>query len=130
MQALLAVAIGVVVATAVYLLLSRDLPRMLIGFMLFSTAANLLMLLVGRIESITPAVIEPPATALVDGAANSLPQALILTAIVIGFGLTAFSLMLALRVYWRFRTLDAEALDVAEGIDPAVLPAEENENRS
>lgn len=130
MNVLLAVAIGVVVAVGVYLFLSRDLPRMLLGFMLFSTATNLLLLLVGRIGPITPALIEEPATTLAESAANSLPQALILTAIVIGFGMTAFTLMLALVAYRRFQTLDADALNVAESIDPPVLSNDEKGTRS
>lgn len=130
MNVLLAVAIGVVVAVGVYLFLSRDLARMLLGFMLFSTATNLLLLLVGRIGPITPALIEEPATTLAESAANSLPQALILTAIVIGFGMTAFTLMLALVAYRRFQTLDADALNVAESIDPPVLSDDEKGTRS
>lgn len=130
MNVLLAVAIGVVVAVGVYLFLSRDLARMLLGFMLFSTATNLLLLLVGRIGPITPALIEEPATTLAESAANSLPQALILTAIVIGFGMTAFTLMLALVAYRRFQTLDADALNVAESIDPPVLSNDEKWTRS
>lgn len=130
MNVLLAVAIGVVVAVGVYLFLSRDLARMLLGFMLFSTATNLLLLLVGRIGPITPALIEEPATTLAESAANSLPQALILTAIVIGFGMTAFTLMLALVAYRRFQTLDADALNVAESIDPPVLSNDEKGTRS
>ncbi len=130
MNVLLAVAIGVVVAVGVYLFLSRDLARMLLGFMLFSTATNLLLLLVGRIGPITPALIEEPATTLAESAANSLPQALILTAIVIGFGMTAFTLILALVAYRRFQTLDADALNVAESIDPPVLSNDEKGTRS
>jgi multicomponent Na+:H+ antiporter subunit C len=46
--------------------------------------------------------------------ANALPQALVLTAIVIGFGLFAFALVLALRAYWSLGTLDTEEMRVAE----------------
>lgn len=126
METLLAIAIGVIVAASVYLFLSRDLPRMLLGFILLGTGANLLLLLSGRVGSIMPALIDTADGVLADGAANSLPQALILTAIVIGFGLAAFTLMLALQAYRRFHTLDAESLTAAEFIDPAVLPETED----
>ncbi len=46
--------------------------------------------------------------------ANALPQALVLTAIVIGFGLFAFALVLTLRAYWSLGTLDTDEMRVAE----------------
>lgn len=125
METLLAIAIGVVVAVSVYLFLSRDLPRILLGFILLGTGANLLLLLSGRLGSLMPALIDTAHGTLAPGAANPLPQALILTAIVIGFGLTAFGLMLALQAWRRFGTLDAEQLTEAERMDPAELPGNE-----
>ena len=122
METLLAVAIGVVIAASVYLFLSRDLPRMLLGFILLGTGTNLLLLLAGRLGSLQPALIDTADGVLAADAANPLPQALILTAIVIGFGLAAFGLILALQTYRRFGTLEAETLAVAEGIDAATLP--------
>lgn len=123
METLLALAIGVVIAASVYLFLSRDLPRMLLGFVLLGTGVNLTILVAGRIGPLTPALIPEGAEVLAAHAANPLPQALILTAIVIGFGLTAFALMLALQAWRRFGTLDAESLSEAEFIDPATLPS-------
>lgn len=121
MQTLLAIAIGVLMAASVYLFLSRDLPRMLLGFVLLGNAVNLTTLLAGRIGSMVPAVIGDGAEVLMAEAANPLPQALILTAIVIGFGLMAFALMLSLQAWRRFGTLDAESLREAEFIDPSTL---------
>lgn len=122
METLLAIAIGVVFAASVYLFLARDLTRMLLGFILFGTATNLLLLLAGRLGMLIPAVIPAGADILPSTAANPLPQALILTAIVIGFGLTAFGLMLALQTWRAYGTLDAESLDEAERLDAATLP--------
>lgn len=122
METLLALAIGVVIATSVYLFLSRDLPRMLLGFVLLGNGVNLAILLAGRIGPMAPALIADGADTLAAHTANPLPQALILTAIVIGFGLTAFALMLTLQAWRRFGTLDAESLDDAERIDAATLP--------
>ncbi len=122
MEPLLAIAIAVVIGVSVYLFLSRDLPRMLLGFILLGAGVNLSILLAGRIGSTTPALVAAGEDVLAAHAANPLPQALILTAIVIGFGLAAFALMLALQVWRRFGTLDAESLSEAEFIDPAILP--------
>ncbi len=122
MESLLAIAIAVVIGVSVYMFLSRDLPRILLGFILLGGGVNLTILLAGRIGSATPALIANGEQVLAAHAANPLPQALILTAIVIGFGLAAFALMLALQAWRRFGTLDAESLTDAEFIDPATLP--------
>ena len=123
METLLAIAIGVVFAASVYLFLSRDLLRILIGFILLGAATNLLLLLSGRLGPIKPALVDVGATTLAADAANPLPQALILTAIVIGFGLAAFGLMLALQAWRRFGTLDPDEMRDAERIDAASLDA-------
>lgn len=115
MGALLAMAIGILVAAAVYLFLARDLPRLLIGFVLLGTAANLLIFAAGRLGGPVPPIVGPGADALAAGASNPLPQALVLTAIVIGFGLTAFALMLVMKSYGEFGTASAEEICEAEG---------------
>lgn len=112
MQILFAIAIGTVVTASVYLFLSRDLLRGLLGFILFGTAVNLAILLAGRVGPMRPPLVD--AEVLGAGAANPLPQALILTAIVIGFGLTAFALILTLTAHREFGTTSVEELAEAE----------------
>ena len=89
--------IGLFFAAAVYLMLSKFLVRVLLGVVLLGNAVNLLLFTNGRILRDVPPIIpvghDVPATLT----ANPLPQALILTAIVIGFGMTAYLAMLALR---------------------------------
>jgi multicomponent Na+:H+ antiporter subunit C len=114
MEPVLILGIGVVTVAAVYLLLAADLPRMLIGFVLLGTAANLAILVAGRLGVPVPPLVQPGATALAADAANPLPQALILTAIVIGFGLAAFTLTLVVKSYEEFRTVVADDMDAAE----------------
>ena len=127
MEILLALAIGVLVAAAAYLLLARDLPRALLGFVLLGTAANLSIFASGRIGTMTPPLVEQGARALAADAANALPQALVLTAIVIGFGLAAFTLVLIRSAHDAFGTASAEEMDEAERPDempasPAAAP--------
>ena len=117
MEILLAAAIGVLVAAAAYLLLARDLPRALLGFVLLGTAANLTIFAAGRIGTMTPPLVEYGAQALAAGAANPLPQALVLTAIVIGFGLAAFTLVLIRSAHAAFGTVSAEEMEEAERPD-------------
>jgi multisubunit Na+/H+ antiporter MnhC subunit len=117
MEILLALAIGVLVAAAAYLLLARDLPRALLGFVLLGTAANLGIFASGRIGTMVPPLVDPGAPALAAGAANPLPQALILTAIVIGFGLAAFTLVLIRSAHDAFGTASADEMGEAERPD-------------
>lgn len=114
--------VGALVTASVYMFLARDLPRMLIGFVLLGTAANLAIFAAGRVGSMTPPLVPPGAQALTANAANSLPQALILTAIVIGFGLTAFALMLVVKAYSTFQTISAEDMDEAEPRENTATP--------
>lgn len=110
MEIALALLIGVLTAAGVYLLLRRSLLRMLFGLILLSNAVNLLILTVGGITRGGPPLIPEGMSALAPGGANPLPQALILTAIVIGFGLIAFALILVYRTYVSTGTLDADAM--------------------
>ena len=117
METALALTVGVLVAAAAYLLLARDLPRALLGFVLLGTGVNLAILVAGRIGTMTPPLIAPGADALAADAANPLPQALILTAIVIGFSLAAFALVLVMRAHAAFGSAAAEDMDEAERPD-------------
>jgi multicomponent Na+:H+ antiporter subunit C len=114
MEQLLALAVGALVACAVFLILARDLIRVMLGLTILSNAANLLIFTSGRVTRdappIIPAGVEVPEPML----ANPLPQALILTAIVIGFSLLAFALVLSYRAYATMGTVDVDAMRLAE----------------
>src|SRR5690606_22163834 len=87
--------VGIFFTAAVYLLLSRSLIRMLLGLALLGNAINMLILVAGRLTRAIPPIAPPGAEAPLAASANPLPQALILTAIVIGFAMFAFLLVLA-----------------------------------
>lgn len=124
MDPIVALAVGGLAAVGVYMFLAHDLPRVLIGFVLFGSAVNLSIFASGRLGAALPPFVAPGADALIAGTANPLPQALILTAIVIGFGLTVFALMLVVRANAEFRSVDAADLDAAETpIEAAKNPA-------
>ena len=97
MEVLLSLLVGALVAAAVYLMLSRDLLRFLFGLILISNAANLSIFVSGRLISGAPPLIEEGQDFPVGDVANALPQALVLTAIVIAFAMTAFVIVLALK---------------------------------
>ena len=99
---------GALTSCGVYLLLERDLTRMLLGLLLISNAVNLLLLAVGGPSGNPP--IRGRASAGRDMMADPLAQAMILTAIVITMGVAAFVLALAYRSY-RLTTAEEVARD-------------------
>ncbi|MBC2858812.1 Na+/H+ antiporter subunit C [Stappia sp. 28M-7] len=114
MEAAFAILIGLFFTVAVYLLMSRQLVRVLLGIAILGNAVNLLIFTSGRLLREVPPVI-PEALQVPEGTiANPLPQALILTAIVISFSFFAFLLVLSFRAYQELGTDDAVEMRVAE----------------
>jgi len=102
MEIVMAFVIGFLFMAAVYLILSKSLLRIIIGTGLLSHGAHLLILTMGGLTGEAPPVLKDGAKTFAD----PLPQALILTAIVISFGVTAFFLVLAYRSYQELETDD------------------------
>lgn len=114
MNLVYAAAIAVIMGGGMYLLLSRHVIRILLGVMTFSASVNLAIFIAGRIGTDVPPVIPSGNQVLGEAAANPLPQALILTAIVIGFSLVAFTAALALQTFRTSGSMDHRELDDAE----------------
>ncbi len=114
MEVVLALLVGILVATSVYLMLGRNLLRFVFGLVLLSNAANLTIFASGRLVRENPPLVPNGLSAPPELVANALPQALILTAIVIGFGLLAFALALMLRAYRTLGTLNSDEMRDAE----------------
>lgn len=110
----LAALAGLFLTAAIYLLLARSLIRMLLGLVLLGNSINLVILVAGRLSRLVPPIILGDDTAPTAAAANPLPQALILTAIVIGFAMFAFLLVLAWRAYENLDADDTDRMRVAE----------------
>lgn len=108
MEGLLALTSGVLYAAGIYLMLRRRLAQLIIGLGLLSNGTNLLIFTAGGLTRARPPVVPEGSTLLAQPYADPVPQALILTAIVIGFGLTAFSLVLAHRVHASVGTDDID----------------------
>ena len=96
MELLLAVVAGVLYAGGVYLMLRRRLAQLIIGLVLLSNGSNVLILAAAGVTRAKPPLIV--AGQALEPFADPVPQSLILTAIVIGFGVLAFALVLAHRV--------------------------------
>jgi multicomponent Na+:H+ antiporter subunit C len=98
-EILFAVASGVLYMAGIYLMLRRRLAQVIIGLALLSNGTNLLIFVAGGLTRSQPPVVPLGSAHLSAPYADPVPQALVLTAIVIGFGLLAFSLVLAHRVH-------------------------------
>lgn len=118
MEIVLAALVGFLVAAGAYLMMSGQLVRFLFGLVLLSNAANLVIFAAGRLTYASPPFVPEGAQLPDPSVANALPQALILTAIVIGFGLLAFALALAFRAYQSLGTVVMDDMRACEPIDP------------
>jgi multicomponent Na+:H+ antiporter subunit C len=120
MEVLLALASGVLYAAGIYLMLRRRLAQLIIGLGLLSNGTNLLIFTAGGLTRASPPVVPEGAERLAGPYADPVPQALVLTAIVIGFGLLTFALVLVHRTHREFGTLDPDAIRETE---PEIAPA-------
>ena len=107
MQLLFAITAGVIIACAFYLMLRRSMVRLLVGLALLTYGVNLLIFSTGNLETRgAPIVGDTP----IEQMADPLPQALILTAIVISFGVLAFTVALGYRASQAVQSDDMDAL--------------------
>ena len=109
MELLLAILAGVLYATGLYLMLRRRLAQLIIGLGLLSNGTNILILAAAGVTRGQPPLIADPQH-LSGSFADPVPQSLILTAIVIGFGVLAFTLVLAHRVNQSAGSDDIDAI--------------------
>jgi multicomponent Na+:H+ antiporter subunit C len=117
-----AVVIGVLYGVALFLLLRRSLAKVILGLAILTNATNLLIFTVAGLVRARPPIVAPDAEQLTPPFADPVPQAFILTAIVIGFGVLAFALVLA---YRAFQVVGSDDLDDMRSTDtlPPDLPA-------
>ncbi|HUE72387.1 MAG TPA: Na+/H+ antiporter subunit C [Pirellulaceae bacterium] len=114
MTIVLAVTIGCLYAAGTYMMLRRSLFKLILGLVLIAHGANLLIFVAGKPSGAQPPIVAPGASQPPAGFADPLPQALILTAIVISFGVLAFALVLFHRTYQTVGTDDSDDLRVDE----------------
>ena len=123
MEGVIALSIGLLVACGVYLLLRGRTFPVVLGLTLLSYGVNLFLFVMGRLQFGAPPLIGYSETYT-----DPLPQALVLTAIVIGFGMTAYVVVLALRAQHE---LASDHVDGASDSAPASTnPLEQQESRS
>jgi multicomponent Na+:H+ antiporter subunit C len=106
--------IGVLFACGIYCLLRRSIVRLVIGILLISQGANLLVFLSGGLTLGQPPMVGKGALVPEAPFADPLPQAMVLTALVIGLGLVAFLLILVFRAHEAVGSDDINAFDSTE----------------
>lgn len=110
MEVVLAIVIGVLYAGGLYLMMRRNLIQLILGLALLSHGANLLIFTAGGLRKGGAPILAEGEKTFANLPADPLPQALILTAIVISFAVTAFALVLFLRTYEVVGTDDVDEL--------------------
>ncbi len=114
METALTVLVGIFFGVSVYLMLSRHTIRILLGIVVLGNSVNLLLFTSGRLARAAPPIIPEALMVPEQATVNPLPQALVLTAIVISFSFFAFLLVLAYRAYQELGTDDTDEMRLAE----------------
>ena len=110
MELVLAVVAGSLYACGLYLMLRRRLAQLIIGLSLLANGSNVLIFAAAGVTRGQPPIVEDGATVTAVTFADAVPQSLILTSIVIGFGVLAFALVLAHRVHESAGSDDIDAI--------------------
>ncbi|MBZ0299335.1 MAG: Na+/H+ antiporter subunit C [Anaerolineae bacterium] len=114
MAVVLAFVIGALYAAGLYMMMRRSMVKLIAGLVLLGYASNLLIFTVARLTRAQPPLIPEGMTTPPEPFADPVPQALILTAIVIGFGLQAFALVLVKRAYQAVGTDDLDKMKATD----------------
>lgn len=114
MENLLPIAIGILFGCGCYLCMRRNIVRVLLGIMMFSQAANLLIFTAAGLSTGKAPIIPGDAETIAPPHADPLPQALVLTAIVIGFAVLAFAIALVMRAYQKTGSDDLDTFQRSE----------------
>ncbi|PTY06753.1 cation:proton antiporter [Verrucomicrobia bacterium LW23] len=114
METLIILLAGFLFACGFFLILRRNITQVLIGVLFLSQAANLAILAVSGLGTGISAIVQNGAASPPSGHADPLPQALILTAIVIGFGVFSFAVVLLKKAFRDLGTDDTDHLNKAD----------------
>lgn len=114
MELLLALVSGTLYAAGIYLMLKRRLAQLIVGLSMLANGSNVLIFTAAGITRDRAPIVDAAGDASSADFADPVPQSLVLTAIVIGFGVLAFSLVLAHRVHRSSGTDDIDALTTGE----------------
>ena len=117
MDVLLSIIVGLLYAAGFYMMLNKGMTKMIIGIMVLGYASNLFIFVVARLTRGLPALIKSGNSVMMSEYADPIPQAFILTAIVIGFGIQAFAIVLLRKVYKKTGTDNMDELNLTDKLD-------------
>jgi multicomponent Na+:H+ antiporter subunit C len=117
MEIVLAIIVGLLYASGIYLMLRRSLVKLVIGLVLLGNGVNLLIFLLGGLVRGKPPIIPATSNILGEIYSDPVPQALILTAIVISFGMQSFAIVLIKRTFIVVGTDDMDEIHSTEEDD-------------
>ncbi|MBN1301948.1 MAG: Na+/H+ antiporter subunit C [Melioribacteraceae bacterium] len=117
MNLMMAVLVAVLYTGGIYMILRRSMVKVILGLIFLGHAANLLIFTIGNLTKGKPAFVPEGMLSLDEPFADPLPQALILTAIVIGFGVQAFAIILFKRAYKTVGSDDIDQLNHTDELD-------------
>ncbi|MEZ4300186.1 MAG: Na+/H+ antiporter subunit C [Polyangiaceae bacterium] len=110
MEDVLALMVGSLYAAGIYMMIRRSAVKLIVGLVMLGHAANLLIFTSAGVVRAAPPIAAKGGQALLPPYADPLPQALVLTAIVIGFGIQAFALLLVRCGYGTTGTDDLDSM--------------------
>ncbi|MGM0564052.1 MAG: Na+/H+ antiporter subunit C [Pseudomonadota bacterium] len=110
MESVMAYVIGLLFTAALYMMMRRSIVKLVIGLILLSNAANLLIFVTAGMTRMAPPLIDAGTRQPAEVIADPLPQALILTAIVISFGVLAYAVVLIRKAYEVVGTDDLDQM--------------------
>ena len=115
MEIILSVLIGAMTSAGIYLLLRRSIVKLILGIIFLSNAVNLLLFISSGLHKAAPPFVEKGKTAMeLSASSDPLPQAMILTALVISFGFIAFTMILKYRYFQKTGTEDLDKVKETE----------------
>lgn len=129
MNILAALVVGIIFASGTFLLLQRDLTRVVVGIILISNSAVLFIVASGLLRGKAPIYPLPDDGQTADAVADPLVQAMALTALIIGFAVAAVILVFVYRVYASQGTMDLEEIAEAEMRDAESLDRADDPER-
>lgn len=117
MDVILALIVGLLYAVSLFMILRKGLIRIIIGIIILGHASNLFLFVISRLTRGNPPIVPHGMEMVTEPFADPLPQALILTAIVIGFGIQAFGIVLLQRAYRVTGASVVDDLNTTDKID-------------
>ncbi|HLV23882.1 MAG TPA: Na+/H+ antiporter subunit C [Moheibacter sp.] len=114
MELLLILLVGIFYSAGIFLMLRRSMVKLLLGLLLLGNGANIVIFLTGGLTKGKPPIIDQAEKNFTDAYADPVPQALILTAIVISFALNSFAVILLKKVYETTGSDDLDSLNIQD----------------